>query len=126
MRPVIEGRGEIPPRLLFAEDTFFFNTYAVLSEEHKFICNRIPPPDLLNLTLLPANLRGFYRYRGDELYTVGVDPDERHQPGHVLAVSCPTSSTTPSSPTSRRPRYSKRRRWTRDLVDRLRSLGYVQ
>ncbi len=76
LRPAIEG-GDLPPRRsVFAETTYFFNTYAVVEESHKYIHNRVPSPMLAEPALLLSNIRSFYKFRGSELYDLSVDPDE--------------------------------------------------
>lgn len=76
LRPFIEGKAQQSPRTLFAEDTFFFNSYAIIQNDFKYIDNRIPPMDPLNFSLLFANIRSFYKFRSNELYRVDRDPDE--------------------------------------------------
>jgi arylsulfatase A-like enzyme len=76
LRPTIETGARLD-RSLFAEATFFFNTYAMIRPEYKYIDNRIPPLDSLRVGLLLANVRSFYRFRENELYQIDRDPQER-------------------------------------------------
>jgi len=76
LRPAIEA-GVPLDRWLFAEATFFFNSYAMIRPAYKYIDNRIPPLDPLNIGLLLANARSFYHFRDNELYQIQRDPQER-------------------------------------------------
>ena len=76
LRPTIETAANLD-RPLFAEATFFFNSYATVGGKYKYIDNRVPPLEPLNVGLLLANLRSFYRFRDDELYELESDPAER-------------------------------------------------
>ncbi len=76
LRPAIET-GATVQRSLFAEGAFFFNSYAIIRPQYKFIDNRVPPLDPLNVGLFFANVRSFYKFREDELYQIERDPQER-------------------------------------------------
>jgi arylsulfatase A-like enzyme len=89
VKPLIRGKTRPANRVLFAEDTFFFNSYAVIDHDLKYIANRVPPADLLNLGLLLANVRSFYKFRENELYRLEADPREQqnHQEAEPEAVA---------------------------------------
>ena len=76
LRPAVEA-GTALDRPLFAEATFFFNSYAMIGPAYKYIDNRVPPLEPLNAGLLLANIRSLYRFREDELYQIERDPRER-------------------------------------------------
>jgi arylsulfatase A-like enzyme len=77
LRPYIETDAQIPKREVFAEDTYFFNSYAVISGHEKYIHNRIPPAGLFNPGLFVANVRSFYKFREPEFYRLDIDPSEK-------------------------------------------------
>jgi hypothetical protein len=81
LRPYIEADAQIPKREVFAEDTYFFNSYAVISGNEKYINNRIPPVELFNPGLFIANVRSFYKFREPEFYRLDMDPSERNNLG---------------------------------------------
>ncbi|MCI0732847.1 MAG: sulfatase-like hydrolase/transferase [Methylococcaceae bacterium] len=124
LREIIEG-DSAPTRPLFAEDTYFFNSYAMLDEYFKFINNRMLPSDLFNTGLLLANIRSLYKFRDDEFYDLALDPLERHNisgSGVVLPRNLNAQI---------RDHLSIRRRGKMKSMDprssaELRSLGYIQ
>ena len=76
LRPLIEGDLGTERRF-FAESTTFFNSYAIIEGGLKYVGNSFPPGHLLRPEFLLANIRSFYKFRGDELYRIDSDPREK-------------------------------------------------
>ncbi|MCI0666858.1 MAG: sulfatase-like hydrolase/transferase, partial [Methylococcaceae bacterium] len=124
LREIIEG-DSAPTRPLFAEDTYFFNSYAMLDEYFKFINNRMLPSDLFNTGLLLANIRSLYKFRDDEFYDLALDPLERHNisgSGVVLPRNLNAQIRDHLSITRR----GKMKSMDPRSAAELRSLGYIQ
>lgn len=124
LRTVIEGeRGVL--RELFAEDTYFFNSYAVLDAGFKSINNRMLPPDLFNPRLLLANIRSLYRIRDDEFYNLELDPVERHNVSKQESV-LQTAMTERMREHLSFTRLGEMKTLDPKSAQELRSLGYIR
>jgi arylsulfatase A-like enzyme len=124
LRPHIEKDVQPRTRPLFAEDTYFFNSYAVVLDEEKYIHNRIPPYDLFNPGLLLSNLRAFYKFRAPDFYRLVEDPAEKRNlagasaetdRGLVEAILGHLEGSEAPDPF----------RVDEDVAEELRSLGYI-
>ncbi len=71
------GGGALEERTLFAESTNFFNSYAMIQGDTKYIGNRFPTGRFFQLGFLMSSIRVFYKFRDDELYLVGGDGKEQ-------------------------------------------------
>ncbi len=76
LRPLIEGQARLGRQALFAESSYFFNSYAVLMGHQKLVANRVLPVELFRPSLFLANLRSIYKYRKDEFFQLDRDPSE--------------------------------------------------
>ncbi len=77
LRAPMHGQ-RLPDRALFAEDTYFLNSYVTIEADKKYFENDIPPSDLSNPALAFVNLRALFKFRRSELYDLAVDPHERN------------------------------------------------
>ena len=124
LRPYIETDSAPEPRPVFAEATYFFNSYAVVNEGVKYLHHRIPPLELFNPELLLANIRSFYKFRPPELYRLEADPRELRNSALEDAASLREFE---SAILSHAAAFGSVRSMELDeeTVERLRSLGYV-
>lgn len=124
LRPALEGSA-MQPRVLHAEDTFHFNSYALIENGAKFIANRVPPADPLNPRLALSTIRSFYKFRNDELYDTGLDPQERNDlRSRELSRAEPMKERLLAHLAGAR--ANVRMTPDEETVDQLRSLGYIR
>ena len=69
LKPLIE-ESMLPARVLFAEDTYWLNSYAIIQNGYKYIENNVPPGELFNPLLFYVNIRSFFKFRKNELYHI--------------------------------------------------------
>ena len=124
LRPYIETVAQPRIRPIFAEDTYFFNSYAVVVDEEKYIHNRIPPYELFNPELLLANVRAFYKFRDPEFYRLRTDPAEKE---NLAGTPAETTQGLVSQLWRHieKTEVSEPHRVDEETVRELRSLGYV-
>jgi arylsulfatase A-like enzyme len=125
LRPAMETGAAPAARSLFAEDTTLFNSYAKVDGSLKYIENRVPPADLLNLGLLFANVRSFYRFRANELFRLDRDPREQ---ANVLGSDRDTGARMRAELLAHiaHPVDRTEMRMDDQTIKRLRSLGYIK
>ena len=124
LRPYIETDAAPEPRPVFAEATYFFNSYAVVNDGVKYLHHRIPPLELFNPDLLLANIRSFYKFRPPELYRLEVDPRELR---NVALEDGASSGEFEAAILAHAAAFGSVSSMDLDeeTVERLRSLGYV-
>ncbi len=123
-KPLTEGR-PVSRLTLFAEDTYYMNSVAILRGGYKYIENRIPPSELLNPALAYVNLRSFFRFRRNELYRIDNDPGERFnllqsEPEHTLSMRKDLLTHVRIENVGEREQMDEKTR------EQLRSIGYLQ
>ena len=132
LRRFIETDASPPSRSLISEATLRRHNRSVVRDGHKYIANRHPPTDLLDLGFLGVNLRAFYSFRGNELFDLASDPSEttnliQVQPGHAERLS---RELIEHARTWRTPlgSYTPRTIQTLDeeTLEELRTLGYIR
>jgi arylsulfatase A-like enzyme len=111
-------------RPFFAGETYFGNSAAVIRRGYKYIENRIPPSNPLELGFLFDTVRTFYKFRASQLYRLESDPAEQQD---ILAGARDLAAAMRLELLAhvRSPRRGARLVLDDELRRKLRSLGYV-
>jgi len=77
LRPLIDTEIKTSTTYI-AEAAIFHNMYATVQGGHKYIGNRFIPAKLLSPSLWFVTIRSFFKFKKDELYSIGNDPYEQN------------------------------------------------
>jgi len=124
LRP-LAAKEALSSRSLFAEDTLFVNSYAIINKGFKYIGNRFLPADLFNFGLWFVTLRSFYKFRADEVYRVA---DDLQESVNLLETEAEIASRMRAKLLDhiKQAKVGEQTKIDKDTMERLRSLGYVR